>query len=286
VISAIISRRHCIILHMQTKALHAMPARVALRATHLRKVYGRVTTLDGVSLTVKSGEIVGLLGPNGAGKTTTINTVLGVLAATTGSIEIDGIDISKERARALARTNFAAVYAALPGNLTVVENLRFFGLLYSIDSLGRDRDVASGHERLPPEFLCHGTSLGRLSYRAVRVRHYARHSRERDGSALGSGVRVACVAAAGASIALCGCVLSARRIAAVDAMGVACAAAVVCVEGMRALLADRPFPGTLLLQGSLLAAAELLLAAYFYGRVYARAVRTGLLARYSAESSS
>jgi ABC-2 type transport system permease protein len=69
-------------------------------------------------------------------------------------------------------------------------------------------------------------------------------------------------------------------------MGVACAAAVVCVEGMRALLADTPFPGTLLLQGSLLAAAELLLAAYFYGRVYARAVRTGLLARYSAESSS
>ena len=54
---------------------------------------------------------------------------------TTGSVEIDGIDISKQRARALARTNFAAVYATLPGNLTVIENLRFFGLLYSIDSL-------------------------------------------------------------------------------------------------------------------------------------------------------
>jgi ABC-2 type transport system permease protein len=55
---------------------------------------------------------------------------------------------------------------------------------------------------------------------------------------------------------------------------------------MRALLADRPFPGRLLLEGSLVAAAELLLAAYFYGRVYDRAVRTGLLARYSAESAS
>jgi ABC-2 type transport system permease protein len=55
-------------------------------------------------------------------------------------------------------------------------------------------------------------------------------------------------------------------------------------EGMRALLADRPFPGILLLQGSLVAALELLLAAYFYGRVYRHAVRTGLLARYSAES--
>jgi ABC-2 type transport system permease protein len=55
-------------------------------------------------------------------------------------------------------------------------------------------------------------------------------------------------------------------------------------EGMRALLADRPFPGMLLLQGAVVAGLELLLAAYFYGRVYRHAVRTGLLARYSAES--
>jgi ABC-2 type transport system permease protein len=55
-------------------------------------------------------------------------------------------------------------------------------------------------------------------------------------------------------------------------------------EGMRALLAGHPFPAVLLMQGSLVAALELLLAAYFYGRVYRHAVRTGLLARYSAES--
>src|SRR5277367_4092969 len=109
--------------------------RAALCATRLHKTYGSVTALDDVSFTVQPGEIVGLLGPNGAGKTTTINMVLGVLAATTGSVEIDGIDISKYRARALARTNFAAVYAALPGNLTVIENLRFFGLLYGIERL-------------------------------------------------------------------------------------------------------------------------------------------------------
>jgi ABC-2 type transport system ATP-binding protein len=112
--------------------------RPALTAIHLRKVYGAVTALDDVSFTVNRGEIVGLLGPNGAGKTTTINMVLGVLAATSGSVEIGGIDISKRRAKALARTNFAAVYAPLPGNLTVIENLRFFGLLYDIGAL-RDR---------------------------------------------------------------------------------------------------------------------------------------------------
>jgi ABC-2 type transport system permease protein len=57
-------------------------------------------------------------------------------------------------------------------------------------------------------------------------------------------------------------------------------------EGMRGLLAHRPFPGASLLQGALVAALELLLAAYFYARVYRHAVRTGLLARYSAESVS
>jgi ABC-2 type transport system ATP-binding protein len=120
---------------VSTPVARTLPNRIALRATRLHKMYGSVTAVDDVSFTVKRGEVVGLLGPNGAGKTTTINMVLGVLAATTGSVEIDGIDIAKHRALALARTNFAAVYAALPGNLTVIENLRFFGLLYGIDSL-------------------------------------------------------------------------------------------------------------------------------------------------------
>jgi ABC-2 type transport system ATP-binding protein len=88
-----------------------------------------------VSFSVAPGEIVGLLGPNGAGKTTTINMVLGVLEPTSGHITIDDVDIAKDRARALERTNFAAVYAALPGNLTVRENLLFFGLLYGVSAL-------------------------------------------------------------------------------------------------------------------------------------------------------
>ena len=120
---------------MPGTSTHTMSDAPALKVTRLRKVYGSVTALDDVSFTVNRGEIVGLLGPNGAGKTTTINMVLGVLAATSGSIEIDHIDIARHRARALSRTNFAAVYAALPGNLTVAENLLFFGLLYGIPSL-------------------------------------------------------------------------------------------------------------------------------------------------------
>jgi ABC-2 type transport system permease protein len=57
-------------------------------------------------------------------------------------------------------------------------------------------------------------------------------------------------------------------------------------EGMRSLLNGVGFPSALLMQGLAVAAAELLLAAYYYGRVYRHAVRTGLLARYSAESAA
>ena len=57
-------------------------------------------------------------------------------------------------------------------------------------------------------------------------------------------------------------------------------------EGMRSLLNGRPFPGALLLQGTAVAMLELLLAAHFYGRIYRHAVRTGLLARYSAEGAA
>jgi ABC-2 type transport system ATP-binding protein len=84
---------------------------------------------------VGRGKIVGLLGPNGAGKTTTIQMILGVLAPTSGEILIEGADIAADRSRALERTNFAAVYAPLPGNLTVFQNLRVFGLLYGVKGL-------------------------------------------------------------------------------------------------------------------------------------------------------
>ena len=108
---------------------------LALKASGLCKRYGAVRAVEEVSFQVQHGEIVGLLGPNGAGKTTTINMVLGVLQPSAGGIQIEGIDIGRQRSQALAHTNFAAVYATLPGNLTVWQNLRFFGLLYDVAEL-------------------------------------------------------------------------------------------------------------------------------------------------------
>ena len=102
---------------------------------NLQKKYGSSTAVKDVSLHVEKGEILGLLGPNGAGKTTTFTMILGVLEPSSGSILIDGIDLKTHRADALSRTNFAAVYAQLPGNLTVVQNLRIFGMLYQVQNL-------------------------------------------------------------------------------------------------------------------------------------------------------
>ena len=108
-----------------------------LSVENLCKSFGGLRAVEDVGFEVAPGEIVGLVGPNGAGKTTTINMVLGVLAPTRGRIEIDGLNLASSRSRALARTNFAAVYAPLPGNLTVEQNLRVFGMIYAVANLSQ-----------------------------------------------------------------------------------------------------------------------------------------------------
>ncbi len=117
------------------------PMTHVLAVDALTKSYRGIPAVSDVSFTVARGEIVGLLGPNGAGKTTTINMVLGVLAPDTGRITIDGIDVVTSPAAARARTNFAAVYAPLPGNLTVEQNLRYFGLMYDVKNLAARIDA-------------------------------------------------------------------------------------------------------------------------------------------------
>lgn len=113
------------------------PSAKVLSLVNLCKCYGNTVAVEGVSFDVGRNEIVGLLGPNGAGKTTIINMVLGILEPTAGTVLIEGMDIAAQRGRALERTNFTAVYAPLPGNLTVYQNLRFFGLLYGARDLAQ-----------------------------------------------------------------------------------------------------------------------------------------------------
>ncbi|MBL8158058.1 heme ABC exporter ATP-binding protein CcmA [bacterium] len=106
-----------------------------LRVRDLKKRYGEKEAVTGISFSVAKGEIVGLLGPNGAGKTTTISMILGILEPSEGSITIGGHDVQRDRTNALKVTNFAAVYAQLPGNLTVRQNLNVFGRIYEVEHL-------------------------------------------------------------------------------------------------------------------------------------------------------
>lgn len=111
-----------------------------LSVTALGKAYGDIVAVDGVSFDVNHNEIVGLLGPNGAGKTTTINIILGILKQDAGTVHIEGMDLASQRSRAMACTNFTAIYAPLPGNLTVAQNLRIFGRLYGVKELPKRID--------------------------------------------------------------------------------------------------------------------------------------------------
>ena len=115
--------------------LHHRIMNETLKVIGLVKEFGSFRAVDNVTFAVKPGEIVGLLGPNGAGKTTTINMILGILEPTAGSIEILGKDLKEHRTEIVKQTNFAAVYAQMPGNLTVYQNLYVFGLLYQVRNL-------------------------------------------------------------------------------------------------------------------------------------------------------
>lgn len=98
----------------------------------LTKLYGQITAVDHISFSIKAGEIIGLLGPNGAGKSTTINMILGILEPTEGTIRVFGKELARERSAISRQVNFAAVYAHVPLNLTVRQNLRVFALLYEV----------------------------------------------------------------------------------------------------------------------------------------------------------
>ncbi|HET7212568.1 MAG TPA: ABC transporter ATP-binding protein, partial [Terriglobia bacterium] len=137
-------------MHSTQNHLETTVAGPVLEVKGLGKRYGLTAALDGISFQVGCHEILGLLGPNGAGKTTTINMVLGVLEPSFGSVTIDGRDISTHRRQALERTNFTAVYAPLPGNLTVWQNLRIFAMLYGVPSATARIEALLGEYDLLP----------------------------------------------------------------------------------------------------------------------------------------
>lgn len=104
----------------------------AIEARALTKSFGEITAISDVSFIAEEGEITGLLGGNGAGKTTTISILLGLLLPTSGEVRILGRDMTNDRYSVLSLMNFSSPYVDLPHRLTVRENLRVYGELYSV----------------------------------------------------------------------------------------------------------------------------------------------------------
>jgi ABC-2 type transport system ATP-binding protein len=111
-----------------------------IRVEDLRKSYGEIQAVDGVSFEIRDGETFGLLGPNGAGKTTTILLLLGALETNGGRVEINGVS-DPRRPQVRRHLGVAPQTLAIYDDLTGEENLRFFGRLYDLSGPELDERV-------------------------------------------------------------------------------------------------------------------------------------------------
>jgi ABC-2 type transport system ATP-binding protein len=101
-----------------------------IKITNLTKRYGGFTAVNGINLEVPRGELFGFLGPNGAGKTTTLRIIAGILKATSGTVEIGGIDIAANPIAAKSKLGFIPDRPFIYEKLTGAEFLRFVAGLY------------------------------------------------------------------------------------------------------------------------------------------------------------
>jgi ABC-2 type transport system ATP-binding protein len=102
---------------------------------------GAITAVKGLDLQVRRGETFGLIGPDGAGKTTTIRVVLGLLTRTAGESRILGYDSMADTYAIRERVGYIAQQFALPGDLTVMENMRFFAEIQDVSRRAQQQRV-------------------------------------------------------------------------------------------------------------------------------------------------
>ncbi len=117
----------------------------------LTRKFGDFVAVDRVSFEVNEGEIVGYLGPNGSGKTTTIRMLLGLLAPTSGEALVLGFDSFRQSEEVRARAGYMSQKFAIYDDLTVLENLAFYGGVYGINDSARLAETLAhvgltGHE--------------------------------------------------------------------------------------------------------------------------------------------
>jgi len=104
----------------------------AVEVYDLRKEFGQLTAVNGISFHIRKGEIFGLLGPNGSGKSTTIRMLCGVIRPTAGTGTVLGHDILKETELIKQKIGYMSQHFSLYGDLTVNENLDFYGNIFGM----------------------------------------------------------------------------------------------------------------------------------------------------------
>jgi ABC-2 type transport system ATP-binding protein len=145
-----------------------------IEARNLTKRFGRRTAIDGVSLRVARGEVVGFLGPNGAGKTTTLRVLAGVFPPTSGQALVDGLDLATAPLAARRLIGYAPEHPALHGDATVRAELDYVAALRDVPAGDARRAAVGGAIAL--------TGLDRLAGR--RIGTLSRGTRQRVGLAV------------------------------------------------------------------------------------------------------
>lgn len=112
----------------------------AIEVNSLTKTFGAFNAVSEISFAVKRGEIFGLIGPNGAGKSTTFRMLCGLIKPTAGKAAVNGVSLLQAAAKARAQIGYMAQKFSLYGNMTVLQNLRFFAGIYPMN--GRSREEA------------------------------------------------------------------------------------------------------------------------------------------------
>jgi len=142
-----------------------------IKVTEFRKVYGNLVAVDGISFEVQRGEIFGLLGPNGAGKTSTLESLEGLRASDGGSLQVMGVDPTRESRKLRNLIGVQLQTSGLPDSMRVDEAMRFFAAYHGVAPSYHLLERLGLSEKMNAQYHMLSTGLQRRLALAVALAH-------------------------------------------------------------------------------------------------------------------